>query len=511
MADTKHNLMLSAPKEKNLQGQTTTQAGICSACHLPHKAARKLTGTGDFTSQLCVSCHSQGNVAAKLILTDNNHPINVRPFNQKKPDSASKTANNEKPKLTLPLFNKYGVQDTNGKMTCSTCHDPHRIPASPTETETKAKKTAQGWFLRQSSPVICRECHNEKYYIANSKHDLGKMAPEAKNIKKQTPAQSGLCASCHRVHNARSAFLWGRKLITQSKNSVQGLCVDCHSNEGPAKEKVIQDYSHPIDILPSEKGLTTTLPLFDRNGKNQKKGALTCPTCHDPHRWDPLKVPDADHFKVEGTSQNSFLRLKNSPESKLCENCHADQAFIAKTDHDLFFSAPDSKNMMGQTPQESGTCGVCHLTHNSRNQIKLWAQNFAGGDNVMEMMCYACHSKAGSAPNRIPPIASHPAGKLITNVGRNIKGRLNYFPLFNRITGRPSSVGNLSCPSCHNAHQWNPGIRAKGDGAKVEGSADNSFLRVRSRDLLCKDCHGPEALYKYLYFHDAGKRGRKEE
>jgi hypothetical protein len=127
------------------------------------------------------------------------------------------------------------------------------------------------------------------------------------------------------------------------------------------------------------------------------------------------------------------------------------------------------------------------------------------------MLCNYCHSKEGSASNKIPQIASHPAGKLITNVGRHTKGRRNYFPLFDKTTGQPARVGNISCPSCHNAHQWNPGIRSGGSGAKIEGSADNSFLRVQSRDLLCMDCHGPEALYKFLYFHDAGKRAIKKE
>jgi hypothetical protein len=203
--------------------------------------------------------------------------------------------------------------------------------------------------------------------------------------------------------------------------------------------------------------------------------------------------------------------LENSPGSRLCVNCHAEQSYVKNTDHDLMTTAPSSRNMIGQTPLESGTCGVCHLTHNSENQLKLWARDFAGGDGITAMMCNSCQSKKGSANNKIPPIASHPAGKLITNVGSNMKGTSKYFPLYDRITGNNVTVGNISCPSCHNAHQWIPGQRSGGEGVKVEGSADNSFLRVRSSDLLCRDCHGPEALYKYLYFHDPGKRAIEEE
>jgi len=666
IADTKHNLRLSAPQEKNLQGQTVVQAGVCSACHLPHKAARKLSADADFTARLCMSCHAKGKVAQKDHLTGTTHPLNVYPFAGRTKDSILTTISVKMDDLTLPLYDKYGVRDRNGKMTCSTCHETHRLPrdsaapaksflrkrspaicaechrnkfeienskhnliqSAPTtrnilnqlpsesglcgschmvhgshrgflwarkinsgddDTATQSlcitchnatgiaqKKVNKGYshpiniapaekgldallplfdesgqlskngamrchtchdphrwqavstktdqettpsvqstnstaFLRKSAPQICGDCHHDKFFIANSKHDLSKVAPEAKNLRNQTPAQAGLCGNCHLAHNASKDFLWARKITSPGENVVEGLCVDCHNENGLAKASLIQGNSHPMQISLSEKDMRTTLPLYDPNGKVIENGVIACHTCHDPHRWDPLKTADVDHFKSQGTSQNSFLRLANSLESKLCENCHAEQAFVQKTDHDLIVSAPDSKNIIGQTPLESGTCGVCHLVHNSRNQAKLWAQALAGGGGITEMMCYSCHSKQGSAPNKIPRIASHPEDKLIINLGRDTRGKLNYFPLFDETTAKAVRVGNISCPSCHNTHQWNREQRSPGAGVEIEGSADNSFLRARSSDLLCKDCHGPEALLKYLYFHDPIKRAGTNE
>ncbi len=495
ISDTVHNLQLSGPNEKNLQGYTVAQAGVCSACHLPHKAARQLAGGGNFTTTLCISCHSQGNIAAKAGLTGTQHPLAVRPEN----------------KPNLPLFNDFELQDQNGVITCTTCHDPHRPTEAPAAARAKENKPIRQFFTRQPSPEICTECHRDKFYVADSKHDLSKVAPEARNTRNQTPSQSGVCGGCHLVHNAQQTFLWARKRTTENKSAVDGLCVDCHSDHGLAGKKVIKDYSHPIDLSPAEKGLATTLPLFDGNGKISSNGIIACPTCHDPHRWAPSPAPDKNQIQIEGTSQNSFLRLENSPEAKLCENCHTAQAYINKTDHDLVFAAPSALNLIGQTPLESGTCGVCHLVHNSRNKIKLWARDFAGGDSITEMMCTSCHSKNGTADNKIPPVAFHPEGKLITNIGRNTKGRDNYFPLFDKATGQLETVGNISCPSCHNGHQWSAGIPSAGSGVKIEGSADNSFLRVQSRDLPCMDCHGPDGLFKYLYFHDPAKRTIKEE
>jgi predicted CXXCH cytochrome family protein len=673
IADTKHNLRHSAPNEKNLQGQTVAQAGVCSACHLPHKAARRLSGNSGFTARLCMSCHGKGKVAQKDHLFGTTHPLSVYPFANSKKDPGLTTISVKPDELTLPLYDRYGVRDRNGKMTCSTCHETHRLPQDSAAAKSKGKttpgqsllrkrspaicaechrdkfeienskhnlsqsapttrnilnqlpsesglcgschmvhgshrgflwarkvdssneavaqslcitchnttgmakkkvnkgyshpiniapgekglasllplfdksgqlskkgalrchtchdphrwqadstRTAKGKipavdstngtaFLRKSAPQICGDCHQDKFNIANTKHDLSKVAPEAKNLKNQTPVQAGLCGSCHLAHNAQKDFLWARKVNTKSDTVVQGLCVDCHNENGLAKESQIQGYSHPIQIPLSEKDMSTSLPLFDPNGKAIEKGVIACHTCHDPHRWDPLKAADAEQFKLKGTSQNSFLRLANSPASGLCENCHAEQAIVQKTDHDLVISAPDSKNIIGQTPLESGTCGACHLPHNSQNPIKLWAQTLAGGGDITEMMCASCHSKQGSANNKVPRIASHPDDKLIINLGRDTKGQLNYFPLYDETTAKTVTVGNISCPSCHNTHQWNRQQRSRGAGVAIEGSAGNSFLRARSSDLLCKECHGPEALLKYLYFHDPIKRSGKKE
>ena len=659
---TKHNLINSAPREKNFQGQTAADGGICSACHLPHQAARNPgeMADKDYTTRLCLSCHREGHVAASIKMSGNTHPLNVSPFEEKPAGSSLKSVDIEPEKLTLPLFNEIGIPDPSGKMTCSTCHDPHGSrmddPKRPEAGQVRAisfflrkessficrechsskfsvadtkhdlrhlapekaqanifdqtpeqsglcgtchavhgsqkgflwarggskskadasfdlcaschnpqgpasKKiigedshpldislTAKGLtttlplfrkeglitcyschdphrrqtaaaagasdadkpitaaFLRMPSPELCRACHPAKFAVANSKHDLRKAAPEARNLLKQTPAQAGLCSSCHIVHGSKQALLWARPIVEESGDPAYDLCASCHREAGPAGKKVLNHYSHPLNILPADKGLTTTLPLFDNNGRRAVNGRLTCHTCHDPHRWDPSNLPEADHSTQEGDGRNSFLRMGNSPAPVLCENCHPAQAAIEKTDHDLSASSPAFKNQIGQTPLESGPCGVCHLVHNSKNKARLWALDYGAGDSFAAGLCTGCHSKNGAAKNKIPKVASHPEGKLIVNVGRDQKGRPDYFPLFDKSTGKPVGAGNISCPSCHNAHQWDPKSLAKGNGSPLEGNAGNSFLRMRSDQFLCKDCHGIEALSRLYYFHVPGKR-----
>jgi predicted CXXCH cytochrome family protein len=489
---TKHDLRKSFPDEKNIKQQRPVESGPCGVCHLPHNSANKRLWAKQLPpgkasrSRFCLSCHRKGKVAEKVTITGTSHPLNVNPFEKIQSLAAFGK------KLTLPLFNLQGAPDKNGNMTCATCHDPHgsKADSATARSATNINSDTPMSFLRKRQQDICGEC----------------LAPETKNILNRTPSESGLCGSCHLVHKGQGAFLWAREIKTPDENIVQDICISCHNEKGMAGKKVIKDYSHPVNVSPFKKGMTTTLPLFDKNGKKSKKGDMTCLTCHEPHRWDPVKNIDSDHYDTEGNSQNSFLRLQASPGSKLCGNCHAEKAYIEKTDHDLRVTDSASKNIKDQTPAESGVCGVCHLVHNSENWARLWARNFGTGENLMGMMCNSCHSGKGPAKDKIPQISSHPQDKLINSADRNVPGRIDFFPMFHKSYGEPETLGTVSCPSCHDAHIWDAGVNAKGKGANIEGDATNSFLRSRSSILPCKDCHGPDGLYRYKYFHNANER-----
>jgi predicted CXXCH cytochrome family protein len=509
VSGTKHNLSYTAPRETNLQGRTVAEAGVCSACHLPHGAARSLEGAADFTSRLCLSCHGQGKIAANERLQGFSHPVDVAPFAERTPGEVYRAVDVTKEDLDLPLFSPAGVADRNGRMTCDTCHNPHRWRSDTTTGETRkdvpGDRTTS--FLRRGSPEICRSCHDGKFQVRNSKHDLSRTAPQTTNMLKERPAEAGTCGSCHLVHGAGSYALWARELTVGNEFNLGQLCLSCHNSDGLAKEKLVGDHSHPTGIAPSKKGLTTDLPVYGPGARPAANGAMTCPTCHDPHRWDPTGTTTEPHDKVEGDARNSFLRQPNSPSPLICSSCHKDAAAVAGTDHDLGFSAPDSLNQAGQTPLQSGPCGVCHMVHNSRNRLLLWAREIGpGSGSIMNRMCRQCHSPKGAAAGKVPQIAFHPDDVTVNNAGRSRRDQPPYFPIFDDSTGKPVHYGGISCPSCHNAHKWSPLQSQKASGAPMEGNADNSFLRNVSYQNPCADCHGPEALFRYLYFHLPAKR-----
>ena len=508
LASSKHNLSHSAPGERNLQGQTAAEGGICSPCHLPHKPARNLSGKEDFTTRLCLSCHSKGNVGEKVIPRGYTHPLQVSPFEKREENPFVSGSDTGKGKLTLPLFNRYNVRDENGKVTCATCHAPHGLPANSTSRQTAkgGERTESDPLLREESPELCRQCHRSKFAIVNSKHDLSKLPPEETEVLKSRGPEPGICGSCHLVHGSERGYLWTREGSSKiNGNRAEELCTACHNERGLASKKLVKAYSHPLNISPAEKGLTTTLPLYNREGKTSKDGLLTCQTCHDPHRWSLQNNSDRDPLQSEANSHNRFLRLENAPLPTLCANCHPNKAHVENTDHDLSITAPDHRNIMGETPAQSGTCGVCHLVHNSKNKVRLWAQEFGPGTNVIERMCDSCHSKNGVAWNKVPPAGHHPQEELV-NLSGKIKSGETFLPLFEPLSAEPVLTGNISCASCHNAHQWDPEKATKGAGVNLEGNATNSFLRTHSPDLMCKDCHGFQALFRFKFFHDPARR-----
>lgn len=508
IAKGKHNLALSRSGAKNLEGQTVAQAGVCSACHLPHKAARPLHSGDNLTSRLCLSCHAKGRIAEKVSLTGQTHPLTINPFQIKNRKSALPTVAIEPDSLKLPLFNQADVQVKSGLMTCSTCHDIHGPGQDSAEPQPSSDgKATIGHFLRKPQPELCRQCHGNKFSIRDSKHDLKQSAPQAKNLLGQTPEQSGLCASCHLVHGSRKGFLWARSIPEKSGTRPQSMCISCHNENGIASAKVHQGYSHPMDITLFDKGLSTTLPLFDHNSNLSKEGFLTCYTCHDPHR--PLSLAEHDGASSADQGLPRFLRLPRAPSPLLCTNCHPAMAAVEKSEHDLTITAPDATNSAGQHPAETGPCGVCHLIHNAGSPFRLWARDLGQGPDAMTRMCNSCHTRNGPATAKIPAIASHPKSDII-GLGRNDKTKSNYFPLFSPQSRKPVPVGDIACASCHNVHQWSKAMPGKGgSGRNIEGDATNSFLRAPLNALPCKECHGPDALYRYLFFHKPSKRKTK--
>ena len=518
LIDSRHDIRSKLPKVKNIKQQTPAQSGPCGACHVPHNAVGKKLWArplkkGGLPSQMCLTCHGPDAGIEIKGIGSHSHPVDIKP--------AAKDAVSKK----LPLFRADATKAADGRIQCFTCHDVHRWNPKPSAAigDPRTEGDSSNSFLRMANDgasALCVACHKDKQQLLSSDHNLRITAPAEKNVHSQTAAQAGPCGACHVPHNAAPKRLWARP-STAEDNWVNQVCIACHNAQGAAKEKWIGKNTHPVDVDLNSLGpavrladIHRILPLYSPDGIQAADQHMVCLTCHDPHTWRPQPAtgPQAPYTaNVEGTAKDSFLRAENYPKPDLCTTCHIDHARIEGSPHDLRISAPEATNIVGQTVNESGTCGVCHMVHNSPNALRLWARDLGQVTedvNIVGALCTGCHSKGNPGEKKIPAVASHPSDKLIRAHRGNVRGKAGDTPVFDD-KGIRQEVGNLGCPSCHNGH-WgtaSPKAQTKGKAAADGKTARFRFLRNHSTNAICMECHGPEGLFRYLYFHDPAKRG----
>ncbi len=524
----KHDLGIMAAETRNIRDKTVADSGPCSACHIPHDAntprlwARHFQQDQDTVSSYCLGCHTDDGPGHNKTLGTYTHPVDV-PVSRvgitatiNKWVSKYLPLNKTSSVITpLPLFDENGQRSQgDGNVTCLTCHDPHKWSHKKITGELPDPTTLEGdgsnSFLRiehDSNNRLCTNCHRKNASVELSKHNLSISAPDEKNVYDRTTADNGTCSACHLPHNGEAAYMWAKE-TGRSREGVEKMCKTCHDKTGSAKEKLPGKHMHPLhvdlNILPEE--VKPGLPTFLWDGtRHEALGELDCATCHNPHQWQPdnsasLAGKRAD---VDGLGSNSFLRISAADDAKLCLHCHQDKATVLKTDHDMRVTAAEARNKKDQTVEQSGVCGQCHNVHTPVIAQRLWAREPGPGEDVMESMCRSCHQQAGIAEAKIPPQKTHPKRTVSSNMGRMFGRRTANIlaPVFD-ANGKHVDAGLISCPTCHDPHQWDPARAVKGTGKNQEGDAMNSFLRHQNTEFfLCSDCHGEDALYRYKYFH----------
>jgi len=435
---------------------------ICESCHIAHggftdKRLVLPVDRPDRYPVLCETCHGKTPGLHKHPETGQySHSVDVIPENARIPDTWGSG---------VPV--RLGDQ---GGLLCITCHMPHQAPG---KEFLLAGKNTQGSF--------CLRCHSsQQEAIKGTKHDLGIMAPDEKNIVGQSVSESGLCGSCHLVHQGTGPFMWARPLEGRQNPFVE-ICSSCHAESRCAAEVPVPASGHPTGVTPDNKTDSMDFPLYADTGITKKQGSVYCSSCHNSHQWEPGNPDNKGTKKEHGNETNSFLRATVNRNSALCFGCHKSQASIEKTDHDFLHSGSKESNSKEQFPLQSGVCGVCHLPHGGETTY-MWARKIGNKkDDLMARFCLECHSADGCAPEKQVGIYSHPVG------GRPDVNVNKVLPLFTQQSKEDPS-GMIFCSTCHNPHQWNPvDPEKKGE----EGTGEDSFLRKSSAAdaPLCTGCH----------------------
>jgi hypothetical protein len=281
------------------------------------------------TGALCTSCHRDGGRAGKKVSGPRSHPLNRT------------LAAGMQPRL--PLFGA-DPDGHGGRVECATCHDPHQWDPANLKSRDGASRTVEGdagnSFLRRAAAgraELCVECHREQGLVRGTDHDLDAVAPQALNAQGQTAAQSGVCGQCHSAHNAAGELrLWARA-PGPGQDPDERLCRSCHAPGQAAAAKAPGDRQgrHPGTVTawsPEVRarfnaGGADGIRVYGKDGHAAATGVITCPSCHDPHRWSARAPADGPQRNTEGDVRTSFLRVANT-ESFLCADCHGRDALF---------------------------------------------------------------------------------------------------------------------------------------------------------------------------------------
>ncbi len=443
---------------------------ICETCHMAHGGFtdKRLVLPVDRPGRypvLCEACHGKTPGRSETRSMNRfSHSVDVMP------DSAQ-----------IPKAWESGTAvrlGMRGEVVCVTCHVTHEAPVKESLLQTSNAQNS-----------MCLQCHESQYeLIANTRHDMSRMAPEAQNLKGETAAESGPCGVCHLMHEGVGPFMWARRWQGKEEPAV-GVCISCHDEGKCASDTPLPETGHPVGVTPEAGSADMDFPLYSSTGKRSAQGAVYCSSCHNSHQWDPADPGDKGETDAPGTINNSFLRTSHE-QSALCAGCHKEEAAVSGTDHDLSRSAPEEKNIHGQAPAESGVCGSCHVAHGG-NALLMWARAFGQPENMspMEQVCFDCHREGACGGEKVTGEHSHPV-----NADLSDDQYPEDLPLFSP-EGKKRERGRVFCSTCHDAHRWSPSDpEITGD----EGGPADSFLRISAAgsSRLCAECHPGQSLVR---------------
>jgi len=344
--------------------RSLTGRDACVFCHTPHNSKpgielwNQRLSTTDFpayssttmqsvvtpissqdVSKLCLSCHD-GTIALGDTVNDGLIPFvqgigYTLPAGSRSNLAANNGFTDDHPfgfvpvvggDVTKPAAGDAVRLDTQGKLQCTSCHDPHQ----------EYGDTTVGKFLVKTnlSSAICLSCHKKAGW-ATSAHNLPPDPSEDLRYGTQQGAHTGYvgvskngCESCHRPHSPQVA----QRLL---KLPEENTCYQCHDGSVVARnvkaEFLAKTYVHPVKITPSvhdeSESPNSALHPLPESAAGAARHA-ECMDCHNPHfannqMTQPPHVSGALLGTRGQSASNAFL-LQSANEYEICFKCHAD-------------------------------------------------------------------------------------------------------------------------------------------------------------------------------------------
>lgn len=366
--------------------------------------------------EMCLSCHDGAvDDSRRRVWREHGHQTGVVP-----------PADMQVPAY-LPLVD--------GRVACRTCHSAH---AGDRQEQT----LKEVFFVRaeRGRGELCISCHGDKVLGPQAgAHPIGGMpwpVPEqliAEGAEVGPNPRELTCYVCHMPHGSHEEHL----LVMGTESSQ--LCLTCHTQLRPGLWRPDAQVEHPQNPpLQTDAQRQAIMAMGTQVGPGD---TLICLSCHSVH---------------DGVSDR-YLLADTLRESQLCIRCHPQRAEMTNTAHDLRVSAPECRNRIGQTAEQSGPCGACHTFHRFARMPDPRPNDPSG-------MCTTCHAAESCATRVDVQAPGHPHIAEPDRLPDDVS--LHVFP------GPEGPAQTIACLTCHDPHQ-----------------VETSGFLVKPQDQLCAECH----------------------
>lgn len=338
-----HNLSASGPGEI----RAVSESEVCVFCHTPHSSLpssplwnkedpgysyilyhsstiEAVPGQPDGASILCLSCHD-GTTALGSVLSRSSDISFSGGVSLLPPGSSNMSTDlaDDHPisfDYTTALAAADGqlrdpsgivppVALRNGRMQCTSCHDPHR------------DLTNDFLLLTNQYSELCFSCHSRNYWVFSS--HATSTATWNGNGRDPWPhtayvnVAENACENCHSPHNAGNT----RRLMNELPE--EDNCLSCHNGNVAtsnilsqlAKPYIHNVYAYNLDHDAAEDPLILSMHV-------------ECEDCHNPHAVNntPALPPSANGklAGISGIDQSGNPVRPIQYAYELCYRCHAD-------------------------------------------------------------------------------------------------------------------------------------------------------------------------------------------